>query len=137
MSQTINNNPDSFAGKILVADEDQLTCDAIRSHFESDGYQIDCCTTPKDILSLDLSHYRLIILELSSDSALSFHSIQSIKQSPSTMNIPLIVCSCSSRSQNIVDALNAGADDYLLKPFSVRELMARVRSVLRMSSVQY
>lgn len=128
---------DSFAGKILVADEDCMTCEIIRNHFESDGYQIDFCPSLSDNHTFDLSEYRLIIMELTSDPVKSIRLIENIKQSPETINTPLIVCSFSAQSQNVVNALNAGADDYLLKPFSVRELMARVRSVLRQSAQRF
>lgn len=118
-------------GHILVATSDRSDCDLIRSHFESFGYVIECCRSLRDIYMTDISGYSLVMLEITDDIDEGIHAIESIKQSISTCNTPILVYSSSPRNDLLVEALNAGADDYVIKPFSVRELSARVRAVLR------
>ncbi|MDE6402892.1 MAG: response regulator [Muribaculaceae bacterium] len=118
-------------GHILVASNDHEDCALIRSQFEPYGFLIECCKSMRDVYMTDLSPYCIILLELSENIEEGLHAIESIKQRSSTRETPVLVYSTSKRSDVLVDALNAGADDYVLKPFSVRELSARVNAVLR------
>lgn len=119
----------SSQGHILVASTDNTDYDMIRSHFEDYGYVIDSCKSIRDVYMTDLSPYILILLELTENSEEGIHAIESIKQNSAPTAV--LVFSSSRRNDLLVDALNAGADDYVIKPFSVRELSARVRAVLR------
>jgi len=118
-------------GHILVATKDHADCDLIRGHFESSGYVIEFCQTLRDVYMTDLSPYSLVLMELTDNIDEGIHAIETIKQHNSSYNTPILVYSASRRSEVIVSALNAGADDYVIKPFSVRELSARIRAVLR------
>ncbi|MCM1449183.1 MAG: response regulator [Clostridiales bacterium] len=119
----------SYQGHILVASSDRTDYDLIRSHFEDYGYVIECCRSIRDVYMTDLSPYNLVMLELTENGDEGIHAIESIKQNSAPTAV--LVFSTSRRNDLLVDALNAGADDYVLKPFSVRELSARVRAVLR------
>lgn len=118
-------------GRILVASNDHADCQLIRSHFEPFGFHIECCMSMRDVYMTDLSSYSIVLLELPENIEEGLHAIESIKQRSLTRSTPVLVYSTSKRSDVLVDALNAGADDYVLKPFSVRELSARVNAVLR------
>lgn len=124
-------NNEQKQGHILVATSDRNDCDMIRSHFESYGYVIECCRSLRDVYMSDLSHYSLVLMEITDNIDEGIHAIESIKRNSMTCNTPILVYSSSRRNEVLVDALNAGADDYVIKPFSVRELSARVRAVLR------
>ena len=119
------------AGQILVACTDCTDCDLIRSHFENNGYAIQRCCSLRDFSDSDLSNYSALLMELPENSREGIDIIENIKQNDITFDIPLVVYSASKRTDLLVDALNAGADDFIIKPFSVRELSARVRAVLR------
>lgn len=125
------NTTQTHQGHILVASNDHEDCALIRSHFEPYGFLIECCKSMRDVYMTDLSPYCIILLELSENIEEGLHAIESIKQRSSTRETPVLVYSTSKRSDVLVDALNAGADDYVLKPFSVRELSARINAVLR------
>lgn len=124
-------NYTSQQGHILVASSDPTDIDTLRDHFESAGYVLNSCQSLREIYMTELSGYSLILLELNDNIDEGIHAIQSIKGNLSSANIPVLVYSTTRRSDILVNALNAGADDYVIKPFSLRELTARVRAVLR------
>lgn len=117
--------------RILIASDSQVDVSLLRSHFESTGYVVEQCSSLRDVYMTDLSGYCLVLLDLSDNIEEGIHAIESIKQNPMSAAIPVLVYSTTRRSDILVNALNAGADDYVIKPFSLRELSARVRAVLR------
>lgn len=123
-------NDYSSHGSILVAGSDPDDRELIRRSFESSGYEVVCCESVNEIDIADRGSFNVVLMELTDDIEDGLHAIGSIKQSGST-NTALLVFSSSQKCEVLVDALNAGADDYIIKPFSVRELSARVRAVLR------
>lgn len=118
-------------GRIIVIDNDTTICDMIRAHFGPDGFVVDFCTEADDIYSVELAEYQLMIIDLNIDGGMGMGIVEQVKQRRDTAGMGVITCSVNMSPTTIINALNAGANDYLLKPFSLRELMARVRSVLR------
>lgn len=117
--------------RILVADEDPMTCEMIREQFAPLGYPVDGCGSFEEMFNHDLESYALIIVDLEISGGQGLLILDQLRQAGPTSNIGLIASSPRMSPQTIIDALNAGADDYLLKPFSIRELMARTKSILR------
>jgi DNA-binding response OmpR family regulator len=72
----------------------------------------------------------IIILDLLMPYKSGFEVLREVKDRPETSGIPVIILSSNSREEDIVSALDAGADDFIIKPFRARELLARVRKVL-------
>lgn len=121
----------SFGGRILVYSSDSKDYADIRVGFERDGFNVVTLNNLDDLYKVDLRDFNLVLFELPEDPDRSLHAIQKVKESGNNYGIPLLVFCTSRSSESLVNALNAGADDYLVKPFSIRELTARVRAVLR------
>lgn len=118
-------------GRILVVDPDLRIFEMIQSHFGHDGFIVDSCQSTAEFYSVDLTSYNLVIIDLNIDDDSGMDIVEQIKQRRETARMGVIACAVNMSPSAIINALNSGADDYLIKPFSVRELMARVRAVLR------
>lgn len=118
-------------GRILVGDPDLRIFEMIQSHFGHDGFIVDSCQSTDEFYSVDLTSYNLVIIDLNIDDESGMDIVEQIKQRRETARMGVIACAVNMSPSAIINALNSGADDYLIKPFSVRELMARVRAVLR------
>lgn len=118
-------------GRIFIVDPDDAVVEMVRSHFVAAGFAVDSCKSSDALFNLELDDYCLMIIDLGVDDNSGLSVIAQIKQSENTFDIPVIACSTRMSPTTIINALNNGADDYLIKPFSVRELMARANSLLR------
>lgn len=118
--------------QILLTDTDELICDLIKFNLENEGFSVCVCGDANEALDYDLTEYSLIISETSKIGQLSgLNFVSMIKGNPDTAVVPVIFCSNADSEDDIVNGFNAGADDYILKPFSLREMVARVRAVIR------
>lgn len=117
--------------RILAIDDEPIILDLIKFNLEKDGYRVDTFSCIKDALKNNLSIYNLIITDVMINDISNIEFISNIKQNPSTAHIPVIICSAKGMEKDVTESLNAGADDFIAKPFSTRELSARVKSMLR------
>ena len=82
-------------------------------------------------LGMHPERYSLILLDVMMGEMSGFRMAQLLKSKPETAKVPVIFCTAKDTEDDTVAGLNLGADDYIAKPFSIREVLARVRSVLR------
>lgn len=117
--------------RILVVDDEEIMCELLQFNLEKEGYHIDTCNSAEDALKLDLESYNLMLLDIMMGQMNGIKLAQIIKQTPATAHIPIIFCSAKDCEDDVIEGLNTGADDYVKKPFSIREMVARVNSVMR------
>ena len=89
----------------------------------------------EEALELPLQEYGLILLDVMMDEMSGFQMARKMKDNPATAPIPIIFITALEGEDNMVKGLNIGADDYITKPLSMKEVKARVRAVLRRASV--
>ena len=117
--------------KILVVDDEVSLCEIIQFNPEVEGYTVDSAYSAEEALQLDLPSYSLILLDVMMGEISGYRLARILREQPETAHIPIIFCTARDSEDDIVTGLNIGADDYIAKPFSTREVIARVKSVLR------
>ena len=123
-----------YKPKVLIVEDDPAISNLIRTTLDTQNYQYHTAQTGSGAI-LDAVSYNpdVIILDLGLP---DMDGVDIIKKARSWSNLPIIVVSARSEDQDKVDALDAGADDYLTKPFSVDEFLARLRVALRRSHTE-
>lgn len=119
--------------QILVVDDEETLCEALKFNLEAEGYDVDVATSAEEALSKGISSYDLILLDIMMGEISGLQLAKIIKTSPATADTPIIFCTARDSEDDMIEGLDLGADDYIMKPYSLRNVMARVRTVLRRS----
>ena len=118
--------------KILIVEDEMAIRDLIGMNLTRAGYQCDYAQNGKEgSILIDYHHYDLILLDIMLPLIDGYELMQYIKP----QNIPVIFISAKSTVEERVKGLKMGADDYLVKPFSIDELLARVKTILKRYSI--
>ena len=116
--------------KLLIVDDDKLTAQFIRLTLEEDGHEVDLATTGDEGLALArINPYDALILDLNLPDTTGL-VITSVLRNEGR-STPILMLTASSSTESVVQGLDAGADDYLAKPFKTEELRARIRALTR------
>lgn len=116
---------------ILVADSDENIAELLCVNLRAEGFTVEHVKDSETITSRDLGSVRLIIADSMKDDYTGLDLVYDIKDNPQTEHISVIICSSVRSERLVIDVLDAGADDYVVKPFSLREFVARVKGILR------
>jgi DNA-binding response OmpR family regulator len=116
---------------ILVVDDEEKIVEVIKSYLENDDYSVIAAYNGRDAIKLfDQHNPDLVILDLMLPDISGEEICQIIRQKNRT---PIIMLTAKATEENLLNGLDMGADDYMTKPFSPKELVARVKTVLRRS----
>ena len=119
--------------RILAVDDEEDLCEILKFNLEAEGYEVDTANPGEEALEMDLTSYRLILLDVMMGGMSGFAVARKLKENPATKNIPIIFLTAKITENDKITGFNLGADDYISKPFSIREVLLRVRAVLRRS----
>ena len=120
--------------RILIVDDEETLCEVLKLNLENEGYDVDVAFSAEQALTLDLKKYSLILLDIMMGDISGIKMAKMLKSDISTANIPIIFCTARDTEDDMVMGLNIGADDYIMKPYTIRNVIARVKSVLRRTS---
>ena len=121
--------------KILVVDDEQDICEILQYNLETEGYEVVTANSAEEALTLPLSEFSLLLLDVMMGEMSGFEMAMKMKDDPALSQIPIIFITALDTEDDIVKGLNIGADDYIAKPLSMKEVKARVAAVLRRNKV--
>lgn len=117
--------------RILVVDDEQDLCEILKFNLETDGYTVEMANSAEEALEMNIESFNLLLLDVMMGGMSGFALAKQLKAEPATKDIPIIFLTARDTENDTVTGFNLGADDYISKPFSIREVQVRVRAVLR------
>lgn len=123
---------DTTQPTILVVEDEEAIMTLLRYNLEKEGFRVYCAMDGEEALT-QVKEYKpdLIVLDWMLPSMSGVDVCRSLRRSGETKNIPIIMLSARGEEDDRVQGLDSGADDYVTKPFSPSELIARIRAVFR------
>ncbi len=117
--------------RILVIDDEADLCEILKFNLETEGYAVDTASSAEEALELDLTRYDLLLLDVMMGQMSGFKLASVLRKEPKTANIPIIFLTARDSENDRLTGFNLGGDDYISKPYSLKEVSARVKAVLR------
>ena len=123
--------------KILVVDDEEHIQELIKFNLEKNGYKVICADNGIDAIKLAKEQLpQLMLLDLMLPGMDGLDVCKEIRKDSSMSNMPIIMITAKGEEIDKIIGLELGADDYITKPFSVRELVARIKAILRRTNMQ-
>lgn len=123
--------------RILVVDDEEDLCEILKFNLENEGYKVDTANSAEEALKLNLTQYHLLLLDVMMGEISGFRLANMLKKDNDTAHIPIIFVTAKDTENDTITGFNLGADDYISKPFSIREVIVRVKAVLRRASSSF
>ena len=118
---------------LLVVDDEEDLCEILQFNLEAEGYNVDTAYSAEEALTLDLTQYDLLLLDVMMGKISGFKMASMLREKSETADLPIIFLTAKDTENDMLTGFNLGADDYISKPFSIRQVLARVKAVLRRS----
>lgn len=122
--------------RILVVDDEEDLCEILQFNLELEGYTVDVAHSAEEALRLRLSDYALVLLDVMMGEISGFKMAKMMREDEQLKRVPIIFVTARDAENDLVTGFNLGADDYISKPFSIKEVMLRVKAVMRRTAVQ-
>lgn len=122
--------------RILVVDDEEDLCEILKFNLENEGYEVDTAHSSEEALKLDLKEYDLLLLDVMMGEISGFKLANMLKKKKDTAQVPIIFITAKDTEDDTMTGFSLGADDYISKPFSLREVQARIKAVLRRTAPQ-
>ncbi|MBO8452130.1 MAG: response regulator transcription factor [Bacteroidetes bacterium] len=120
-------------GKILIVDDEADIREILQFNLENAGYEADCAASAEEALEILSPDHDLILLDVMMEGMSGFKMAEVVRKELENQ-IPIIFLTAKNAENDLLTGFSAGGDDYISKPFSIHEVIARVKAVLRRSS---
>jgi DNA-binding response OmpR family regulator len=118
--------------RILIVDDEEDLCEILQYNLSSEGYQTEIAHSAEEVLKRPLENFDLVLLDVMMGPMSGFKLADKMRKELK-LDIPIIFLTAKDTENDILTGFSLGADDYISKPFSINELTARVRAVLKRS----
>lgn len=116
--------------KILVVDDEEDLCEILQFNLESEGFAVDIAHSAEEALKMIREDHELILLDIMMEGMSGFKMAEKVRKEL-RLNIPIIFLTAKDTENDMLTGFSIGADDYISKPFSIKEVSARVKAVLK------
>ena len=127
------NKTSEPAARILVVDDEEDICEILKFNLENAGYAVDTASSAEEALSILGGEHSLLLLDVMMG-GMSGLKMAEVVRKERGLDVPIIFLTARTSENDILTGFSAGGDDYICKPFSVQEVLARVGAVLRRSA---
>ena len=117
--------------KILVVDDEEDLCEILKFNLEIEGYEVDTAFSAEEALKMDIASYQLLLLDVMMGEISGFKMASILRKEEKTADIPIIFLTAKDTENDMLTGFSIGGDDYIAKPFSIKEVAARVKAVLK------
>jgi two-component system, OmpR family, alkaline phosphatase synthesis response regulator PhoP len=125
---------DIRASRILVVDDEEDICEILKFNLESEGYVVDTVNSAEEALLQKLERYQLFLVDIMMKGMSGFKLADEIRKRKK-IRTPIIFITAKNSENDKLTGFSLGADDFITKPFSVKEIMARVKAIIRRAEI--
>ena len=122
---------------ILVVDDEEDICAILKFNLINEGYEVTTANSAEEALALDITTFNLLLLDVMMGGMSGFELAGKLKSDSKTAGIPIMFITARDTEDDAVEGFDLGADDYISKPFSIREVVSRVKAVLRRTGIKH
>ena len=115
--------------RILIVDDEEALREALRTYLALEGYDTAVAASAEEAMRMDLASFDLVLLDIMMDGMSGTEMAARMKADPATAAVPVIFLTARDSDDDMVAGLRLGADDYIAKPYSARNVVARIEAV--------
>jgi len=119
--------------RILIVDDEKDLCEILQFNLESEGFEIDIAHSGEEAMKHDIQDYDLILLDVMMEGVSGYKVANTIRKELK-LTVPIIFLTAKIEENDILTGFNVGGDDYIAKPFSIKEVVARIKAILKRGS---
>lgn len=120
----------SSEAKILVVDDEVDLCEIMQFNLQGEGFDVDTANSGEEALELDIKSYDILILDVMMGGMSGF-KLANIIRTELKLETPIVFLTARTGENSLLTGFNVGADDYIEKPYSIREVIARIKAILK------
>ena len=121
--------------KILIVDDEKDLCEILQFNLESEGFAIDIAHSGEEALKKNLEDFDLVLLDVMMSGISGFKAAHIIRNEKK-LTTPIIFLTAKGEENDILTGFNVGGDDYITKPFSIKEVVARIKAILKRGTAE-